>query len=133
MRLLHGDRLCRFAVSYGNGATLRCGIWSVRPGPCRLYPFAVELDDTYYRVGDESFCPISWLQDDETRKNVKSDAVLYREDCARDKKLVSGWNRGKRSRTWDDFVVYMINEMGPKEGYNPKFFEPLPDRPFFNI
>jgi Fe-S-cluster containining protein len=132
LRLLHSGGHCAFAVFYGNGATIRCGIWSVRPGPCRIYPFAIELDDIYYRVGDESFCPVKWLQDKNTRKVVKADAIAYREDTARDKELVATWNKGKRDRSWDGFMHYVMHVMGPQLGHDPSRFDPLPDRPFFN-
>ena len=106
--------------------TSRCGIYGLRPAICRMYPYSFTLDGTAYKAGNQSFCQVSWLQNEQARTQLQADALEWRKDVAQDKQLVGKWNRGRRVRTQDAFFHHMVHTMGPALGYDPAVLAPLP-------
>jgi Fe-S-cluster containining protein len=99
----------------------RCGVHALRPGACRIFPFEVEMEGRHLWVGTQAPCPTKWLQDDTTPQKVLADVDAWDADLARDKELVSKWNRGRRKdRSFNAFSAFMVRALAPELGKDPE-------------
>lgn len=110
----------------------RCLAYAVRPGVCRMYPYAVEEDDgTTLAVGTFRWCPSEWLYDDETEQRVAASLAAWREDLALDEELCARWNDEERAdRSFDAFARFAVHEMGPRLGLDVERLYPPERRAF---
>lgn len=93
----------------------RCGIYSVRPGACRLFPY--HLEDTsrgkQLRFGSTEYCATRWLYDETTAAACEDDLRRWREDIALDEKLAKEWNESDRAdRSLSSLFVWSKSRLG---------------------
>lgn len=107
------SRACAFKLDLGPLG--RCGIYTLRPGQCRMFPLHVEEPDGHQiRVGVDDYCPTAWLYDEGTEERFTEHVANWREDVARDKELCARWNRGRRKdRSIAAFFRWACFELAP--------------------
>jgi Fe-S-cluster containining protein len=107
----------------------RCGIYELRPAICRLYPFTMEHQGAEIQMGVQSKCPVQWMQSEDTRLRAYADMKQFQKDYADDEKWTEVWNQETREDILlETFIEFLMYEVGPALGYNPKLFTPLPER-----
>jgi Fe-S-cluster containining protein len=89
----------------------RCGVYEARPAICRIFPFHVEDERGRVGVGNTLNCPVQWLQTAELREGLARDVERYREDRARDLESVRFWNRGRRARSVEGLVGWLMEHV----------------------
>jgi Fe-S-cluster containining protein len=115
--------LCSMAFTPG-GNVGRCGVWAMRPGNCRIYPFKVEVDDVTFRVGDQLLCPTRWLQHDAMREMAERDARQWLVDLEAEAEVVKRWNRRRKGpRDLRAYLTYLFEEVAPERGFDPRIFD----------
>mgnify|MGYP000944369711 CR=1 FL=1 len=128
LRLRRGaNGLCSMAFAPG-GKVGRCGVWAMRPGNCRIYPFRVEVDGATFRVGDQLLCPTRWLQDDATRASTERDARAWLKDLAVEERVVDAWNARSGPRSFEAYLGYLFDEVAPSLGFDRRAFD-RPEKP----
>lgn len=110
--------------------TSGCGIYSVRPAVCRLYPFNLGFDDgTSLGVGGQTKCPIYWLQNEGTVARAAEAYAEWQADLELDQRVVAAWNRGRRKdRSAGAFLTWLQGPGAELLGHNPEVFKPYPER-----
>jgi Fe-S-cluster containining protein len=76
----------------------RCGIYALRPGACRLYPYHLEDPRTaeQLRFGTTDYCATRWLHDERTAVVLERELRRWRADIALDEELAAEWNGSAR-------------------------------------
>lgn len=110
----------------------RCLAYSVRPGICRVYPYAVEEEDgTTLAVGTFRWCPSGWLYDESTERAVAASIAAWREDLALDEELCARWNEGEQpERTLAAFARFAAHELALRLGLDAERLYPPERRAF---
>ena len=106
LRFRRGPEGCVHLVRPGE-ATSRCGIYSVRPSLCRLYPFIVDDEGERFAIGGQEICPEQWLQTAATREAAGQAIAQLRVDREHDRQIVLAWNKGRRARTFDALLAFL--------------------------
>lgn len=121
---------CRFLHDVdGRG---RCAAYAVRPGVCRLYPYAVEEEDgTRAAIGTLDSCPTGWLYDESTEEAVARSLASWREDLSLDEELCQRWNdEDREARSLSAFARFIVTEMAPRLGLDERRLYPPERRAF---
>lgn len=128
---------CRFLHDIdGRG---RCLAYAVRPGVCRLYPFAFEEEKegeegeevARIAIGTLNFCPVGWLYDESTEAAVAESLAAWRKDLALDEELCARWNDEERPvRDLSAFARFAIKELAPRFGLDEERLYPPARRAF---
>jgi len=83
------DRGCSFLLDIGGHR--RCGIYSLRPGTCRVYPFTDQGDVVKHKPG--TLCPRRFDLDTVDHEAIKQEIARYQDE----------WNVHARfAREWND-------------------------------
>lgn len=77
----------------------RCGIYALRPGACRLFPYHLEESVTgaQLRFGSTEYCATRWLHDEHTAVACDDDLRQWRMDISLDVELAKEWNEADRA------------------------------------
>ena len=115
------------------GGRGRCVAYAVRPGVCRMYPYAVEEEDgARLAVGSLRWCPSGWLYDDDTERAVAASLAAWRDDLALDAALCARWNEEEREdRSFAAFARFAVHDAAPRLGLDVERLYP-PERRAFN-
>lgn len=110
----------------------RCVAYAVRPGVCRMYPYAIEEDDgTQLAVGSFKWCPSGWLYDEDTERAVAASLAAWREDLALDAELCARWNEEEREeRSFAAFARFAAHDLAPRLGLDVARLYPPERRAF---
>ena len=89
-----------------------CSIYNARPGICRVYPFELLWKKRHFRVGSTTYCPVPWLQNDETRAAMEANMELWDHDVALHRKVVRSWIKAAgEDRSWGAFFVHAVKAL----------------------
>jgi len=108
---------CIFLHNVGNRGF--CSIYAARPGICRIYPFHVEYDGVGQRVGNESLCPVKWVQDDALRSHVATEMERWKKDERAEISLLKAWRADAgEDRSWNAFYRFSVHKLQRHLGIN---------------
>jgi Fe-S-cluster containining protein len=124
-------KVCRHVVRPGE-TTSHCGVYSLRPGICRLYPYAFEAPDgTEHAIGSQDRCPVFWMFDEPARAQLERDWEAWQADLAVDAAWVKAWNDPAREdRSVDALLRWLSHDVAVALGHYPEDLEPLPERAY---
>ena len=124
------SKACTFKIDVGDYG--RCGIYSLRPGICRMFPLHVEEEDgNKVAVGTDEHCPIGWLYDDRTGDRYAEELAAWREDVELDRALCQRWGEEEQEeRTLAAFFKWATRQLAPGWGFDPEGLYPTPRRAF---
>jgi Fe-S-cluster containining protein len=123
--------VCRHVVRPGE-PTSHCGVYGLRPGVCRLYPYAFEAPDgTEWQIGSQDRCPVFWLFNEDARAQLEQDYELWRADLDVDATWVRRWNEVEREdRSKEALLAWLSGEVAEALGFFPEDLEPYPSRTY---
>lgn len=124
-------KVCRHVVR-PDETTSHCGVYSLRPGICRLYPYNFEAPDgTELQVGTQDRCPVFWLFTEDARVQLERDWAAWRADMAVDEVWVAKWNDPARTdRSVAALFEWLSSEAAVGLGHYPEDLEPFVERSF---
>lgn len=106
----------------------RCGVHELRPGICRLYPFAFERGNQRLEMGLVS-CPTRWLISAQKKDAILDDLESHEHDRALDRQIVRRWNlKQEEERTPQAFWIFALVEAGRELGVDTSAFTRQPPR-----
>lgn len=114
------------------GGRGRCLAYAVRPGVCRMYPYAVEEEDgTHVAVGTFKWCVQGWLYDEDSERAVAASLAAWREDLALDEALCARWNQEEHpDRSFASFARFLVHEVAAELGLDVERLYPPERRAF---
>lgn len=107
-----GSKTCGCPFLLQIGDTRRCGIYDIRPGTCRVYPFSRENARVYHKKG--TLCPRRFRTDDEEARRIHLEIDEYQRQWNIHAEFARQWNENPpRHASFDkllDFVEEIIEE-----------------------
>ena len=123
--LLKRDGACPFLMSIGSpiGGVGRCGIYPIRPSPCRAYP--ATFDDELLQLAPREYCPPgAWDQLDQPR--FRGYYRFGQRQRAIHDVLGDGWNervlKRRERHSPSDLYAYWMDSYGRLEKRVPEWF-----------
>jgi len=111
------DGYCRFLGRYDD--EMRCGVYSLRPATCQLYPFTFRTEDQ--RIGPKMIrCPVPFGIKPSLEKQMSAAAVKALQDWELHDQIAKKWKR-KRKRDLSRFLRFCVEEVAKFRG------QPSPD------
>jgi len=116
---------CMFLVDVGGLG--RCGVYSIRPNTCRLYPFHILADGEELRSGNQQLCPTRWLQSPHQEAPLLKAYRQRRADHRTENRLIAAWSRATGLHgSWDEYVAFSRTRLNRRF---PEFVPPVaPER-----
>jgi Fe-S-cluster containining protein len=113
------DGFCRLLLEIDGHR--RCGVHSLRPSICRIYPFSFERGSSVYAMG-LVVCPTQWIVSAHKRDAILDDVESFEQDRALDRRLVKRFNRlPEGERTPAAFWLYAMVEGGRELGLDVSY------------
>ena len=108
----------------------RCGIYALRPGVCRVFPYEVMIDDERrVSVGGTDHCNPNWLYDENSEREVGAAIAAWEEDLELDAQVAATWNdEERRDRSFGVFSRWLVKELAPRLGGDVERVYPTPRR-----
>jgi len=104
----------------------RCGVHSLRPSICRIYPFGYERGQVSYSIG-AYICPTPWIVSTDRRNQILDDVERYEQDRALDRRLVRRFNAlPDQERTVNAFWDFAMRQGASELDYDIRY---ITDRP----
>lgn len=82
------DRGCSFLMDIGGH--LRCGIYDIRPGTCKVYPFTTEGRVVKHKP--DTLCPRRFDLDEVSAETVRQEIDAYQDAWLKHAEFVREWN-----------------------------------------
>jgi uncharacterized protein len=102
------DRGCSFLMDIGGWR--RCGIYDLRPGTCRVYPFTDQDGDVQHKP--ETLCPRHFDLREVDDEAIKRAIAVYQEDWNAHARFAAEWNENPpKSASFEkllDFVEEIV-------------------------
>ena len=111
---------CVFAVEVSG--QVRCGIYTLRPALCRLFPYDVMDGERNIRTGSQDLCPVRWLKDAAAESRVAQTLEERAADFAREQQLLAAWEKREGPLDWGAFVTHASAMVIPWLGLDPRMF-----------
>ncbi len=110
----------------------RCVAYAVRPGICRVFPYAFEDEDgARTTIGTMARCPTGWLYDESSERALSGSVAAWYDDLALDEDLCRRWNAEERpERTLSAFARFAVRELAPRLGLDEERLYPPQRRAF---
>jgi len=102
--------LCNFLMNVSGAG--RCGVYSLRPHTCRLYPYNLEIDGELLKTGSQNLCPTRWLQTDSAIQPVAATVRQMRVDHRAEERLHKAWLKaGGQARSWEEYLAFVTEKL----------------------
>lgn len=85
-----GDKNCGCSFLMHVGGHLRCGIYGLRPGTCRVYPFTDQDDVVKHKP--ETLCPRRFDLDQVSQETIRQEIARYQDEWRQHGVFAQEWN-----------------------------------------
>lgn len=96
-----------------------CSAYALRPGACRVFPYAAQIGDRVISAGPPLPCPTRWLWNDDVAKKVRKDVEQWLADLEFERGLVDSWTAAPiADRSFASFERFAIAAAASHLGYD---------------
>lgn len=94
----------------------RCSIHALRPGPCRLYPFEMQVGERRVTTGNQNICPVGWVKTDALEEQAHADLRAFDADMAAERALIDAWTAARVPGGVEEYLRWAVAHAGPGMG-----------------
>jgi hypothetical protein len=103
----HKDRGCSFLMHVGDH--MRCGIYDLRPGTCRVYPFTEKGKKVKHKP--DTLCPRHFDLDEVSHKTIRREIERYQEEWLKHAEFAREWNENRPQKPSFEKLLDFVEEI----------------------